>query len=79
VGSVEAAVATTTDVMPGVVCLPHGWGHHREGTRLRVAEAHAGASLNDLTDDQEVDALCGTARFSGTPVEVSAAEGAPRA
>jgi len=79
VGHVEATVETTTDVMPGVVCLPHGWGHHRDGTRLRVANTHAGASLNDLTDDQAVDALCGTARFSGTPVDVCAAEGAPRA
>ncbi len=70
VASVETAVEVTPDVMRGVVCLPHGWGHHRGGARLRVAEAHAGASLNDLTDDQAVDDLCGTARFSGTPVEV---------
>jgi anaerobic selenocysteine-containing dehydrogenase len=72
VGRVEATVETTTDMMAGVVCLPHGWGHHRDGTRLRVAGAHPGASLNDLTDDQAVDDLCGTARFSGTPVEVRA-------
>lgn len=70
VGSVEAAVRVTPDVMPGVVCLPHGWGHDREGTRLGVARAHAGVSFNDLSDEQCVDALCGTARFSGTPVEV---------
>jgi anaerobic selenocysteine-containing dehydrogenase len=70
VGSVEATLEATTDVMPGVVCLPHGWGHHRPGIRLAVAQAHAGVSLNDLTDDQRVDALCGTAGFSGTPVEV---------
>jgi anaerobic selenocysteine-containing dehydrogenase len=72
VGSVEAAVQLTPDVMPGVVCLPHGWGHDREGARLGVARAHAGVSFNDLSDDQCVDALCGTARFSGTPVEVRA-------
>lgn len=72
VGSVEAAVQVTSDVMEGVVCLPHGWGHDREGTRLTVARAHAGVSFNDLSDDQCVDALCGTARFSGTPVEVRA-------
>jgi anaerobic selenocysteine-containing dehydrogenase len=71
VGVVEVVVQVTTDMMHGVVCLPHGWGHRREGTRLRVAAAHAGASLNDLTDDQAVDGLCGTARFSGTPVEVT--------
>jgi anaerobic selenocysteine-containing dehydrogenase len=72
-GTVRAALHVTGDVMPGVVCLPHGWGHHREGARLRVARAHAGASLNDLTDEQRVDALCGTAAFSGTPVEVAPA------
>jgi anaerobic selenocysteine-containing dehydrogenase len=72
-GAVRAVLHVTGDVMPGVVCLPHGWGHHREGTRLRVARAHAGASLNDLTDEQRVDALCGTAAFSGTPVEVAPA------
>ena len=72
VGSVEAAVQLTSDVMPGVVCLPHGWGHDREGARLGVARAHAGVSFNDLSDDQGVDGLCGTARFSGTPVEVCA-------
>ena len=71
-GAVEAALEVTSDVMPGVVCLPHGWGHHRAGTRLGVAQAHPGVSLNDLTDDQRVDALCGTAGFSGTPVEVGA-------
>ena len=56
---------------PGVVSLPHGWGHGRPGTRMLVANAHAGASLNDLTDPLAVDALCGTAAFSGVPVEVS--------
>ena len=70
VASVETAVEVTPDVMRGVVCLPHGWGHHRGGARLRVAGARAGVSLNDLTDDQAVDGLCGTARYSGTPVEV---------
>jgi hypothetical protein len=40
---------------------------------LRVAAAHAGASLNDATDDQAVDALCGTAAFNGVPVEVTPA------
>jgi anaerobic selenocysteine-containing dehydrogenase len=73
VGAVEATLEATGDLMPGVVCLPHGWGHHRQGIRLSVAQAHPGVSLNDLTDEQRVDALCGTAGFSGTPVEVSAA------
>jgi anaerobic selenocysteine-containing dehydrogenase len=72
-GSVVAALELTEDMMPGVVSLPHGWGHGREGTRLRVAMERPGASLNDLTDEQLVDPLSGNARFSGVPVEVTPA------
>ena len=71
VGSVPVRLELTDAVMPGVVSLPHGWGHGRPGVQLRVAAAHAGVSLNDLTDDQAVDALLGTAAFSGTPVHVT--------
>jgi len=60
----------TTDVMPGVVSLPHGWGHDREGVRLGIASRHAGVSINDVIDDQRVDVLTGTAVLNGTPVEV---------
>jgi hypothetical protein len=55
------------------VCLPHGWGHDRDGAALAVARAHAGASFNDLADEQRVDALSGNADFSGVPVTVEAA------
>jgi anaerobic selenocysteine-containing dehydrogenase len=72
VGAVVAGLQVSEDVRAGVVCLPHGWGHHRPGTRLGIAQAHAGVSLNDLTDEHALDALCGTAAFSGTPVEVTA-------
>jgi anaerobic selenocysteine-containing dehydrogenase len=72
-GIVEAPVGVTDDVMAGVVSLPHGWGHSREGAALSVAKAHAGESLNDLTDEQLVDALCGNAAFSGVPVTVTKA------
>jgi len=71
VGSVPVRLELTEAVMPGVVSLPHGWGHGRPGVQLRVAAAHAGVSMNDLTDDQAVDALLGTAAFSGTPVRVT--------
>jgi anaerobic selenocysteine-containing dehydrogenase len=70
VGEVEVPVEVTADVMPGVVCLPHGWGHDRAGIRLAVASRHAGVSINDVVDDQRVDALTGTAVLNGTPVEV---------
>jgi anaerobic selenocysteine-containing dehydrogenase len=70
VGQVEVAAELTTDMMPGVVSLPHGWGHDRDGIRLAVASRHAGVSLNDLVDDQRVDELTGTAVLNGTPVDV---------
>ena len=73
VGTVPVRLELTDAVMPGVVSLPHGWGHGRPGVRLRVAASHPGVSLNDLTDDQAVDALLGTAAFSGTPVHVTGA------
>ncbi len=72
VGEVRVPVELTTDMMPGVVSLPHGWGHDRDGIRLSVASRHAGVSLNDLVDDQRIDALTGTAVLNGTPVEVVA-------
>ena len=69
-GSIELPVEISDEIMPGVVSIPHGWGHDRSGIQLGVAEQHAGASINDLTDDQSIDALCGTAAFNGTWVSV---------
>jgi anaerobic selenocysteine-containing dehydrogenase len=70
VGTVDAELAVSDEMMPGVVSLPHGWGHGRVGTRMRVAAGHPGVSINDLTDDQAVDALTGNAAFSGVAVHV---------
>jgi len=70
VGSVVAPVEITDDLMPGVVSLPHGWGHDVEATQLRVAKAHAGVNTNLLTDDQAYDVASGTAVLFGTPVSV---------
>ena len=71
-GRIEAPLELSDEVMPGVVSLPHGWGHHRPGTKLSVAEEHPGVSLNDLTDESVVDDLCGNAVLSGIPVRVEA-------
>ena len=71
VGSVEVPVGLSDEMARGVVSLPHGWGHDRKGAGLAVALAHAGQSVNDLTDEQSVDALCGNAAFSGVPVTVT--------
>jgi anaerobic selenocysteine-containing dehydrogenase len=70
VGEVVVVAEVTDDIMAGVVCLPHGWGHNRPGTQLSVAEQHAGVSINDVVDDQQVDALTGNAVLNGTPVAV---------
>jgi anaerobic selenocysteine-containing dehydrogenase len=79
VGSVVAPLETSASLRPGVVSLPHGFGHGREGVRLRVAAGHPGVSLNDLTDEGFVDGFCGTAVLSGVPVEVEAAPRTDRA
>jgi anaerobic selenocysteine-containing dehydrogenase len=73
VGSVEVPIRVTPDLSRGVVSLPHGWGHTRPGAALSVASAHAGASLNDLTDEMSVDSLSGNAAFSGVAVTVTKA------
>ncbi|MFN2525644.1 MAG: molybdopterin oxidoreductase family protein [Actinomycetota bacterium] len=70
VGVVEAEVEITDEVMPGVVCLPHGWGHGLPGVRLSVAAEHEGVSSNDLTDEQVIDPLSGNAVLNAVPVEV---------
>ncbi|HKR12717.1 MAG TPA: molybdopterin-dependent oxidoreductase [Pyrinomonadaceae bacterium] len=73
VGSIEVPLEISDEMMPGVVSIPHGWGHDRPGIQLEVAQQHAGTSINDLTDNQAIDALCGTAAFNGTPVSVKSA------
>lgn len=72
VGEIVVPVEISDEIMPGVVSIPHGWGHDRRGNRIAVAQQHAGASINDLTDDRLVDGLCGTAAFNGTAVTVEA-------
>ena len=71
-GSVSVEVAASKDMMPGVVSLPHGFGHGRTGARLSVANQVAGASANDVTDADLTDTLAGTAALNGVPVKVTA-------
>jgi anaerobic selenocysteine-containing dehydrogenase len=73
VGEIIVEVAASEDMMPGVVSLPHGWGHDRDGIRIGIAQQHAGASNNDLTDDQRLDGISGNAALNGVVVEVEAA------
>lgn len=71
VGKIEAEIKITDEMMPGVVSLPHGWGHDRKGSRLSVAADRPGVSANDLTDETIVDRLSGNAVLNGVPVEVA--------
>ena len=71
-GLIELPAEVSDEMMPGVVSVPHGWGHHREGTRLEIAGRDPGVSVNDITDEQFIDALTGNAALSGVPVTVTA-------
>jgi anaerobic selenocysteine-containing dehydrogenase len=73
VGEVLAPVEITDDIRPGVVSLPHGWGHSVAGTRLSVAGEFAGVNSNLLTDEDLFDPISGTSVLNGIPVAVSVA------
>jgi anaerobic selenocysteine-containing dehydrogenase len=72
-GTIVAELELDDAMMPGVVSLPHGWGHHRPGTRLQVAAKRPGVSINDLTDEMLLDDLTGNVRFSDVPVTIARA------
>jgi anaerobic selenocysteine-containing dehydrogenase len=71
VGAIEAQVEVTETVMPGVVSIPHGWGHDVPGARMTVASEHPGANSNLLADETLIDPLSGNAVLNGIPVELS--------
>jgi anaerobic selenocysteine-containing dehydrogenase len=73
VGMIEVEVMGSTDMMPGVVSLPHGWGHGRPGVQMEIAQGQPGESANDLTDERHLDAISGNAALNGVPVTVAAA------
>jgi len=71
VGQLTVPVKITPDIRPGVVSLPHGWGHDLPGVRMAVARAHGGINSNILSDDQCFDPLSNNAVLNGIPVDVS--------
>ena len=71
-GSVQVPVEASEAIMPGVVSLPHGYGHGRPGVRMAIASDHAGVSCNDVTDELALDELSGNALLNGVPVTVVA-------
>ena len=72
VGRIEVPVEVTDEMMPGVVCLPHGWGHDRPVVRQKVATSHAGVNNNHLASGDFVDEISGNQAVNGIPVVVSA-------
>lgn len=73
VGVIEVEAVASDEMMPGVVSLPHGWGHARPGVQMAIASAQPGASANDLTDERQLDAVSGNAALNGVPVRVEVA------
>lgn len=73
-GCVEIPVEVTDQIMPGVVSIPHGWGHNLSGTQTQIANEHAGTNINILTESEGVEPLSGNAILSGTLVRIEARE-----
>jgi anaerobic selenocysteine-containing dehydrogenase len=71
-GAIVLPAEVTDAVMPGVVSIPHGWGHDVDGARMTTAAEHAGANSNILARSDRFDPLSGNAALSGLPVELSA-------
>jgi len=70
VGAIRIPVALSDEMMPGVISIPHGWGHQMEGAKLKVAREHAGVNTNILTDDRFLDTISGNAALNGVPVSL---------
>ncbi len=70
-GQLEVEVEVSDEMRPGVVCLPHGWGHDKAGVRLSVASQHPGVCNNVLAPGDLVDVASGNAVVNGIPVEVA--------
>ena len=72
-GAVAVPVEITDAMMPGVVSIPHGWGHDLPGIQLSVAATHAGVNCNRLVDEFALDPLSGNAVLNGVPVTIEPA------
>ncbi len=75
-GTITLPAWLCDDIMPGVISVPHGWGHDREGVQLGVARKVAGQSVNDIIGSSRVEAVTAMAQLNGIPVTVEPAKGA---
>ena len=71
VGSIKIPVALSDEMMPGVISIPHGWGHQMDGVELSVATQHAGVNTNILTDENYLDSLSGNVALNGVPISMA--------
>jgi len=69
-GSIDIPVEITKEIKPGVVSIPHGWGHGQPETRVTTANAHAGVNTNILSPPHFTDEISGNAAVNGIPVTV---------
>ena len=74
IGEISLPAEVTEEMMQGTICIPHGFGHHRKGTRVPIASEKPGVSVNDITDHMIIDPVTGNAAFSGQIVKVRALE-----
>tara|TARA_B100000676_G_scaffold311958_1_gene383997 strand:- start:1329 stop:3578 length:2250 start_codon:yes stop_codon:yes gene_type:complete len=72
-GTITLPAWLCDDIMPGVISVPHGWGHDREGVLLGVARRVAGQSINDVIGSNRVEAVTAMAQLNGIPVTVEPA------
>ncbi|HEX3528512.1 MAG TPA: molybdopterin-dependent oxidoreductase [Thermoanaerobaculia bacterium] len=75
--AVTVEVKISDEIMPGVISLPHGWGHDLPGIHLEVAARRPGANLNALLDENLRDPLSGNAVLSGVPVRLEPDKASP--
>lgn len=75
-GTITLPAWLCDDIMPGVISVPHGWGHDREGVQLGVARRVAGESVNDIIGSNRVEAVTAMAQLNGIPVKVEPATAA---
>lgn len=72
-GEIEIAFVATDTIKPGVISIPHGWGHNVPGVKISCAVEHAGVSVNNITDTEQFDAVSGNAILNGVSVKVEQA------
>jgi anaerobic selenocysteine-containing dehydrogenase len=70
-GSIEVPIELTEAIKPGVVSMPHGWGHGKAGTRLAIANGTPGVNTNILSPPDFLDEPSGNGALNGIPVTVA--------